>query len=398
MPIRVDLDGPPRNALGAVLVRGGSFVAGSVLRVLALTAVWPVIALTVGATWWMFGSEPDRPPGSVVPLWLIAVVVTGAMSVLGSRLQAGNRRMVLYLRRFGDTDATGTVTAAVARIGGYWRVVTLDDGRVTALGARGSRALDTAERWGRGGHSVVTKTWGTIAAVLLLAFWATVGLTLTDHREVFDRVVAWVDEYGPAGHGKVPVSVAWLVFGMCGVGLALEVVRLALAPFTTAVENILRSFHVAERGKVLRIVDEASIQNARRRIAAQARKVISARLFVLRVDTPVWQRTVTEFGTDAELPLIDITEPTENILWEIDRMRARFGRRCVFVGRYERLGHLFVIPEPGSLTDRLQQRLDGCRILAYRTGRRGARQFARALRATLETQARPVRRSTPASA
>lgn len=110
----------------------------------------------------------------------------------------------------------------------------------------------------------------------------------------------------------------------------------------------------------------------------------------------MWRDAVTEFGTDAAVPLIDVTEPTENILWEIDRMRAAFGHRCVFVGQYERLGHLYVIPKPGSVVAQLQQRLDDSDVLAYQTTRRGARHFTHAPRAILETQASTPQR-TPTS-
>lgn len=387
MPIRVVLDGPSRNALGAVLARGGGFVAGSVLRFLAIAAVWPAVVLTFAVGVWLFGAESDRPPAVVLPIWLGVLAVAIAGATLGSRLQAGNRRMVLYLRRFGDTASTRTVTAAVGRIGGYWRVVTLDDGQVTPVGARGGQALSVAGRWGGRGADVLGAVWTTIKVVVVVLVVAVGGLALLGQRDPLDTVLGWADD----SVGGL-LGIAYVVLGFCALALVLITLQLLLAPFTTAAAGIAESIRSADRSKVVRIRDRAAVQRARRLIAEQTRKVISARLFVLRVDTAVWRDTVTEFGTDAAVPLIDITEPTEHILWEIDRMRERFGRGCVFVGQYERLGHLYVIPEPGSITERLQQRLDDCEILAYRTSRRGARQFTNALRATLETRAgtRPV--------
>lgn len=153
------------------------------LRVLALAAIWPVVFLAGAVAWWAFGSDSDKPTASVLPLWLVAVVATVVMVVGGCPVAGREPAHVLYLRRFGDTESTRTVTAAVSRIGGYWRIVTLDDGRVTPVGVRGGRALDTANRWGRRGHTVITKVWGTIYAVLLLAFWAIVGLALAGHTD-----------------------------------------------------------------------------------------------------------------------------------------------------------------------------------------------------------------------
>ena len=48
------------------------------------------------------------------------------------------RHAVLFLRRFGYDDATRIVTSALAVLGRSWRVVTLDDSDVQAVGARRS--------------------------------------------------------------------------------------------------------------------------------------------------------------------------------------------------------------------------------------------------------------------
>src|SRR5258707_14400653 len=71
-------------------------------------------------------------------------------------------------------------------------------------------------------------------------------------------------------------------------------------------------------------------------------------------------------------------------------MRAAISRRGASVAGviiYDQLAHLFAISEPGSVQAQMQERLDGCQVLAYRTSRVGARHFTRALRASLDAQA-----------
>ena len=80
-------------------------------------------------------------------------------------------------------------------------------------------------------------------------------------------------------------------------------------------------------------------------------------------------------------------KPTENLLWEIQSLTDRPGSRCVFVGQSNRVAGLTGSPTnaqpPGSLAERLLNLLEGREVLAYVTGRRGLRRFARALRARL---------------
>ena len=105
---------------------------------------------------------------------------------------------------------------------------------------------------------------------------------------------------------------------------------------------------------------------------------------MLKVPTPIWQETVTGFAAESAIALIDVSEPTENVLWEIEHLTRTLGQRCVFVGQYERVGGLSRPAPATSTTGRLQQLLDGRQILAYTTDAAGTRRFTKALRATFE--------------
>jgi hypothetical protein len=85
--------------------------------------------------------------------------------------------------------------------------------------------------------------------------------------------------------------------------------------------------------------------------------------------------------------MIDVSEPSENLLWEIDELSDGSGRKCVFIGQYDRVLPLASrSPPSGPFGARLSALLDGEEVLAYTTDRRGARRFARALKARLENR------------
>jgi hypothetical protein len=137
-----------------------------------------------------------------------------------------------------------------------------------------------------------------------------------------------------------------------------------------------------------RIVENATeIDGVASTIAAESRMIFAPRLVVLRVASEVWQPTVMRLASAGSLTIIDVSEPTENLLWEIQALTERSGPRCVFVGEINRISGLTGSSmngrPPTSVEERLLNLLDGREVLAYETGRRGMRRFARALRATL---------------
>jgi hypothetical protein len=79
--------------------------------------------------------------------------------------------------------------------------------------------------------------------------------------------------------------------------------------------------------------------------------------------------------------LIDISEPTENVLWELEELIARHDGKYVFIGHYTRALAL-ASSDPGltSVERRLAALLAGQEVLAYTTDRQGLKRFARALR------------------
>ena len=163
------LDGPPRFDTGRTVGRIALAVIGGLLVALALIGVWPLIGLTFLFVGRIFGQGleddgGDPPVWLTDRLWLTWLVVTVGTIVcyrVGMRLLRGRRRTVLFLRRFGFGDATNVMTGVVRHIGGFWRIVTLNDAQIEALGYS-----DEAERGFKRVDKVV-KTLGTLGAWLL---------------------------------------------------------------------------------------------------------------------------------------------------------------------------------------------------------------------------------------
>ena len=105
---------------------------------------------------------------------------------------------------------------------------------------------------------------------------------------------------------------------------------------------------------------------------------------MLRVSSAIWQLAVQRVAASARVVVIDVSEPTENVLWEIAELQPIFGARCVLIGQHDRLRQLAAVSAAdGSLHERFLRVLNGRAILAYTTDARGIERFARALSVTL---------------
>jgi hypothetical protein len=145
----------------------------------------------------------------------------------------------------------------------------------------------------------------------------------------------------------------------------------------------------AEQRKTVELGTPQEIELASALVAKESRKLLAPRLVVLSVASNVWQQAVERLASVASVLLFDISEPTENLLWEIEELAGRLGSRCIFVGDYDRVQRLArnAVARPESLDGRLSVLLEGQEVLGYVTDRRGMKRFARALRSKLQTVA-----------
>jgi hypothetical protein len=363
---------------------------------------------------------PDVPVREIVLAWAVTTPIAIGGLRLGLRLLRRNRTLVLFLRKFGYDDAQSAVTFAVLQtIGASWRVVTLDDAEMAPIGvAAGTRrAFNVGRVVSKNilafGHFVGLKTF----PVVISAMWAVLALGLVEPAYELARtgVTTWeawgnaIDPYvrivASIFDGQPPLAyvrptlpglfavlamVAAISFGALMVTMAALILALPLSTVLFFLGSSASSVVEAERSKALAVASVAEIQQAALQIARRSRKVFGPRLVVLRVASPVWQDAVTHLAAVSSLPLIDISEPTENVLWELEVLTKRFGDKCVLIGHHTRVAALAALPPAGggarSVEGRLAALLDGREVLAYTTDPQGLKRFARALRGLLLTR------------
>lgn len=331
--------------------------------------------------------------GTVVAfLAVLAVLLVGA-PLLGFRLVRGSRRLVLFLRRFGYTEATHALTFCVlTTIGGSWRLATLDDAAVAPVGV--SHGLEKVLAAGDLGSRFVRRMQKAIgfvamqaARIGLLGMGAVVGYTYLHHRS---QLAMLGDALGRNHHHHARNAAAagtfrdFLIVTIAGTSalLALGILGVVAFPLLQPWLFFSRSLRRAEEAKVTQVVTMDEGESVARAVRKQSRRVFSPRLMVLHVDTDVWRHAVKSVAEVAAVVLIDVSVPTENLLWEVAEVVHDPARACVVVGQADRLRSFETRDEP--LARRLGELLDGRTILAYETTEQGMKRFARALRATLE--------------
>lgn len=425
MDITVTLDGPPRpvaprvwralaGALGAVcLVAGWLAVVPGFIVLFLLVIVWGVVgtlggsdgsAEASGAWSWVLGLWSSFGPPA---LWAAGIGLV--VLKLGILLIRGRRRLVLFLRRFGDSEATQAVTVATRCIGRSWRLVTLDDARIASVGAgvtsrtflSAAEVFDAVRVKAVSAGQMVEKIFKFV--VIATAWGAAGGAALTalttdgDFAQRFVTVLSLLDLTHPIGgiSGDLFRFCAFVLLGCGAVFLAWYALLLAslavtifVLPFFTFLGMVRGAIDDAEWAKKMVIADIAGIVQARLMARMISRRVFSPRLAVMTVDSGVWQLAVGGLAAISTVPLIDVSQPSENVLWEIEQMTRRFGPRCVFVGNYDRVSELTSPAAAGSMLARQQDLLHGYQVLAYTNDERGVDAFARALRATFEIAVR----------
>jgi hypothetical protein len=126
------------------------------------------------------------------------------------------------------------------------------------------------------------------------------------------------------------------------------------------------------KSKSIRTVAQAHEMAAS--IAVASDRVVAPRLTVLTVDEPVWRETVSAFAAKADAVIIDVSDASENLLWEVKEVDRLPGPRPVFIAERDQVDEA-----------RLASVLDGRDALVYTTGLVGRRRFERALFGELES-------------
>src|SRR5262249_45379647 len=135
--------------------------------------------------------------------------------------------------------------------------------------------------------------------------------------------------------------------------------------------------------RVRTVGTEEAVQQERDSLEKARDRVFRPRLAVLRVDGSIWQPAVTEFATACSAVLIDVSEPTPNLAWEVETLLQDHPDRCVLVGERSQVRALLRSGSPDPARRTVATLIDGREVIAYTNDPRGVRRFTRALRRRL---------------
>ena len=246
-----------------------------------------------------------EPAFERIAFLLVLLVVLAALYVLIA-LMSGRKTLVLYLRRFGLSDSNRMITRAIeGGLGRHYRVLTLDDSSFKPL------EVPRTER-------ILSRIGIPIAVLLLLVTFLSwgggQGLGLPD------KLLAILFVLFPFAYG----------FG----GILLLLPLLTLMPIVVAV--LIYRWRIRRRSK-LEIRSEEEIHRCLIRVqglAAWLRRpsMLAPQALVVKVTDKLWQEVVSELAEAARLVICDVSEPTKNLIWEVEHVFAEPEIKCLFVG------------------------------------------------------------------
>jgi hypothetical protein len=142
----------------------------------------------------------------------------------------------------------------------------------------------------------------------------------------------------------------------------------------------------AEGAKAAEVLEKREIEPTAESIARRGRHFFSPRLVVVRVASRYWQQVVQRLAAESAAVIVDVSEPSENLLWEIETLKPDFGARCILVGEEDRLRAMnSTRRDPSPLVLDLFAVVGDEDVLAYASDKRSRKRFDRALRARLES-------------
>lgn len=311
-------------------------------------------------------------------LWIAGLSVAGYLAIrIGLRLLRGRRQSALFLRRFGFTDATRVLSRAISRgMGRRWRLITLDDQQVVPVGVGGRSKV-----------FVRLGPWLLAAVLVLLVVWVLPPWFDAQFDSAVDKALDEASENAEA-EGANPVEAffgavfAAIIVSMV-VGMVLTLVTLAPVALAGALAlsglGAGRALRRAEERSAVRIDTAGQIERAVKRAERATNRIYSSRLIVVRCAHDVWQQVVRRFADLTDVTLIDVSEASPGLLWELGELGPTLSTTWVLVGSVRSLEALLADGSENAV--RLRTLLDGQSVLGYRP--EDTRGFESALQARL---------------
>ena len=148
----------------------------------------------------------------------------------------------------------------------------------------------------------------------------------------------------------------------------------------------------AEQEKTATISQPHDIARVAAELSRRGSQTFAPRLIVVRVATSIWQQAVGGLARMASATIIDISEPTDNLAWEIQELdRLDIEDRCIFIVDHARIAENPTLGADAGFQSLMAKAVGDREVLAYTTDRAGMRRFARALHGRLlDLPARPA--------
>jgi hypothetical protein len=235
---------------------------------------------------------PEAPAEILRSLFTVALCLAFLSPVglpLGWTLAAGRKRLVLFLRRFGNEQLNDAVRDLVqTTLRRHYRLVTLDDSNFAPLGPR----------WRGLFFSLIIPI-----SVCVLIF-----LPLSELIRLVEGEVR-----GETGMAGFLVAVLWLLLLFAAISIVAAVILIGLA---------LRSHFTARRA----IRDSTSLRRVLRRLRdlksmLRGPSIAAPMAMVVTSTDSEWQRVVSAFAEVCDVALVDISFPTPSLCWEVEELR-----------------------------------------------------------------------------
>jgi len=278
----------------------------------------------------------------------LGLIPTVACFMIGRRLRVGKRKTILYLRRFHtlDTRLRGAITWFLDR---RYRVLTLDDGKLKP--AR-MPLVDVV------GALITGVLWGGLVGLLA-------GITVFGFTDEPPELQVW----------NVLVTAIMILPGFAA-GLLFSVIRII------AVLRRAR-LHVRERPDMQQLTKKLNLLRG----SGITTSYLVPRLVVASVTDELWRDAVARAAAETACVLVDVSEPSENLLWEIDYLNENSDRPVIFAANRQAFQRWHDESPDTSSSDvrRLRRRLEDRDVLVYDgTGSLGTLRLGKSLTAAFD--------------
>ena len=301
---------------------------------------------------------------SVLERSLLVLLYLAGISVLYVliALMSSRKTPILYLRKFGLSRANRMVTRAIeGGLGRQYRVLTLDDSDFKPL------EIPRIER-------ILSRVGIPIALLLLLVTLVSFmgGEKLGLPEPVVVRLFYWL----PFAYGYGGILLIWPLLTLIAIVFAVLVYRW----------RIRRSFKLEIRSREQ--IYGCLIRAQRLARWLMRPSMMAAQALVVKVIDELWQEAVSTLAEGLHLVVCDVSEPTHNLIWEVERMSALPAVRCLFVGNGPLVRSWVKQPvdaDPEAPHLRMKRLLQGQTILVFDPTRPFVqRRFNRSLRNCLD--------------